>query len=77
MSAVYVVAGSTQEYERWLRGPGTAYVPESIHLLGNVRQINIMQKTDTIVLLSDWQRRSDWRAIYNAMLATGKTGVRL
>lgn len=71
---IYVVAGSTQEYERWLRGPGTAY-EETIHPLGNCRQIRIMQPGDGILVLKDWMRRSDWRAVYNTMLATGWQGM--
>lgn len=75
MTTVYVVAGSTQEYERWLSGPGTVYETE-IKLLNHAGQLNIMQPTDRLVLLKGWQCRSDWRAIYNRMLATGRRGSR-
>lgn len=72
---VYVVAGSTQEYERWLRGPGTAH-ETAVHPLTNARQINLMRREDVLVLLKDWQRRPDWRVIYNRMIATDRRGSR-
>lgn len=70
---VYIVAGSTQSYERWLRGPGTAYEREAIHPLGHARQIRIMQRGDTVIVLRDWMQRGDWRRIYNTLIATGRT----
>lgn len=73
--AIYVVAGSTHSYERWLRGPGTAYA-ETVHLLKDARQIRIMWPGDRLMLLADWRDRADWRAIYNTMLATGRRGER-
>lgn len=73
---IYVVAGSTASYERWLSGPATAHEGVEIKLLGDHRTIRIMRPTDQIVLLRDWQAREDWRRIYNAMLATNRRGDR-
>lgn len=73
---IYVVAGSTASYEMWLSGPATAHEKTEFKLLGDFRTIRIMRPMDQIVLLSDWQAREDWRQIYNAMLATGRRGIR-
>lgn len=70
---VYVVAGSTQEYERWLRGPGTAWENATIKPLTNAQTIRSTVRTTEIVLLQGWKSRPDWKDIYNAMLATGRT----
>lgn len=70
---IYVVAGSTQEYERWLRGPGTAYENVTIRPLTNAQTIRTMEQRDEVVLLQGWSSRKDWKDIYNAMLATGRT----
>lgn len=70
---IYVVAGSTQEYERWLRGPGTYFEYATIKPLTNAQTIRSMGRKDEVVLLQGWKSRPDWRTIYNAMLATGRT----
>lgn len=70
---IYVVAGSTQEYERWLRGPATAYEDATIKPLTSAQTIRTMARSTDVVLLAGWRSRPDWKDIYNAMLATGRT----
>lgn len=73
---IYVVAGSVQEYERWLGKGGTRYEGESVKLLPGHRFIRIMKPHDKLVLLEGWRKHPQSEAIYNTMLATGRRGDR-
>lgn len=73
---VYVVAGSTHEFERWLGKGGTRFEGCRIELLGRARSIKLMAPHDKLVLLPCWQAHPQWREIYNVMLATGRRGDR-
>jgi hypothetical protein len=73
---VYVVAGSTQEYERWLGDGGTRYEHETVCLLPSPKRIREMDRRDRLVLLEHWRSHPQWRDIYNTMLATGRRGIR-
>lgn len=74
---IYIVAGSTQEYERWLvqysadvaRGLREEH---PVKLLKNAQQIRTLGKNDYVRLLKCWQARPDWRDIYNTLIATGR-----
>lgn len=73
---VYVVAGSTQEYERWLGKGGTRFEGVEFHFVGRARSIKLMAPRSRLILLAGWMDRPDWREIYNAMIATGRRGDR-
>lgn len=73
---VYVVAGSTHEFERWLGKGGTRFEGAHISLLGRARSIRLMAPGSKLVLLPGWMDRADWREIYNTMIATGRRGDR-
>lgn len=73
---IYVVAGSTQEYERWLGKGGTRFEGAQISLLGRPSSIKLMAPNSRLILLAGWMGRADWREVYNAMLATGRRGDR-
>lgn len=76
MSRIYVVAGSTQEYERWLGRGGTRFEGADIAMIHSPKFVREMRADDRLVLLECWRNHPQWRKIYNAMLATGRRGDR-
>lgn len=73
---IYVVAGSTQEYERWLGNGGIRFEGARLLLLLDAGTVRKLRPQDKLVLLPCWQAHPNWRAIYNAMIATGRRGDR-
>lgn len=74
---IYIVAGSTQEYERWLVQYSQDVAQglrkeHPVRLLRNAAQIRTLDKSDYVRLLKCWRSRPDWRDIYNALIATGR-----
>lgn len=76
MNRVYVVAGSTQEYERWLGRGGTRFERAEIAMVHSPKFVRKMRREDKLVLLEGWKNHPQWREIYNAMLATNQRGDR-
>ena len=73
---IYVVAGTTWEYEQWLGRGGIRFEGVRFLLVLDGGTVRKLRPEDKLILLPCWQAHPNWRAIYNAMLATGRRGDR-
>lgn len=79
MRFVYVVAGSPEEFLRWAGAQDPSHTDPEGWDGERVRYVRVAS-TDTFrgrkrpefLFLAGWQRRPDWRLIYNRALAVGK-----
>lgn len=69
----YVVAPDPASFERWCRTHNISVLDHSVKYVRSAKQLQGADPS-AVVLTIGWRARSDWRAIYNAVLKlTGRS----